>query len=164
MKPALLVIDMQEHYAGTPSVKDSFVSAIGWINEAIALFRAKGHPVIDVRHMEKDENFVPGAAGYDTHPDIKLVPGDLRVDKERGSAFAGTSLAEKLREQGVETLVLTGFCAEFCVLSTYHGAQDLGFKVMLLRGGTASYRPERIKFVEEISNIVSLGALESLLA
>ncbi|HBE72732.1 MAG TPA: isochorismatase [candidate division Zixibacteria bacterium] len=163
MKPALLVIDMQEHYLGIPGARDSFMSAAWWINRAIALFRAKGYPVIDVRHTDKAEGFVPGAKGYQTHPDIKLEPGDLKVDKERGSAFAGTGLDGKLRDMGVDTVVITGFCSEFCVLSTCRGAKDLGFKTILLRDATASFKPERIKFVEEISETVSLGALEALL-
>ncbi len=164
MKPSLLIVDMQEYCSTVAGARESFMSAVGVINGAIALFRAKGHPVVDVRHTGKSLGLVPGAKGHGTHAGIKLEPSDLRIDKERGSAFAGTGLAEKLREMGVDTVIVTGYCSEHCVLSTCRGAQDLGFKAILLRDATASFRPERIRFVEEISETVSLGALEALLA
>lgn len=154
---------MQEYCSTVPGARESFMSAVGVINRAIALFRAKGHPVVDIRHTEKSMGLVPGAKGHGTHAGIRLEPSDLRVDKERGSAFAGTGLAEKLRGMCVDTVIVTGYCSEHCVLSTCRGAQDLGFKVVLLRDATASCRPERIKFVEEISETASLGELEALL-
>ncbi len=36
--------------------------------------------------------------------------------KEKGNAFCGTDLDERLRSLGVDTVIFAGFCAEFCVL------------------------------------------------
>lgn len=58
---------------------------------------------------------------------------------------------------------LTGFYAEYCVLSTYGGAEDPGLTPVILRGSLAGSIPENIKFVESISDIISYGALKKIL-
>lgn len=62
------------------------------------------------------------------------MPGPFRVRPCSGnldSAFHGTGLEAHLRQQGIETLVLIGAVAAFCVTSTTRWASDLGFKVLL---------------------------------
>ena len=60
-------------------------------------------------------------------------------------------------------MILSGFCAEFCVLSTYNGAQDLDLIPIILKGAIASDSREHIKFVEEITETISYGALKTML-
>jgi len=57
MKPALLVIDVQKAFfeIDQPTTQ-SLDNAIEYINAAIALFRAKGLPVICVQHMDEGES------------------------------------------------------------------------------------------------------------
>ncbi len=59
---------------------------------------------------------------------------------------------------------MTGFAAEYCLLSTYRGAQDLDLNPIVLRGSLASENLEHIQFVEKISDIISYGALKHMLA
>jgi nicotinamidase-related amidase len=61
-------------------------------------------------------------------------------------------------------VIVTGFCAEACVLSTARGAEDYDFNAIILRGALASTNPERIPFVESISDLISYGALKTVLA
>jgi len=70
---------------------------------------------------------VPGESGFDVPESVKLVPKDIRIVKTYSNSFTKTGLAEKLRELQVDTVIVTGFCAEYCVLSTYRGAQDFDF-------------------------------------
>jgi hypothetical protein len=49
------------------------------------------------------------------------------------------------------------------VLSTCRGAEDEGFKAMLLRDSLASGHPERIPVVEAINDSLSFGTLKYLL-
>jgi hypothetical protein len=49
------------------------------------------------------------------------------------------------------------------VLSAYRGAQDLDLTPILLRGSLASSTLEHIRFVENISDIISYGALKRVL-
>ncbi len=164
MKSALLVIDLQNEFLKIGHVcSDSLKSAIEYINEAIPIFRKKGFPIIVIQHKNENEGLVPGSAGFDVQDSLKIDAQDLRIEKTYGNAFTKTELAEKLRSVGVDTVFITGFCAEECVLSTYVGAEDNDFTPIIIRSAIASANPSRIKFVEDISNIISLGALRVLL-
>jgi nicotinamidase-related amidase len=164
MKPALLVVDVQkEFFKFGPTTAQSLNDALEYINEAIALFRAKDLSVICIQHVDEEEKLVPGEEGFELPEDLDILPSDLIIHKTYGNSFNKTSLEDELRELGVDTVIITGFCAEYCVLSTYRGAQDLDLTPIMLRGSLASDNLENIKFVESISDIVSLGALKKVL-
>lgn len=63
----------------------------------------------------------------------------------------------------VDTLVLGGYRAENCILSTYRGALDLDLVPLLLKDAAAGPLPERVAFVESISETVGIEALCHLL-
>ena len=63
----------------------------------------------------------------------------------------------------VDTVIITGFCAEYCVLSTCRGAEDVDLTPILLRDALAGSTPENIGFVESIHDVISYGALERVL-
>jgi nicotinamidase-related amidase len=63
----------------------------------------------------------------------------------------------------VDTVIITGYCAEFCVLSTYRGAQNIDLTPILLIGALASGEPKNIRFVESISQVISFGALRKFM-
>ena len=164
MKPALLVIDIQNEFFNlNQACSDSLKSAIEYINAAIDFFREKKLPVVVIQHKSEKEDLVPGKPGFDVPESVKVAPKDIRVVKTYGNSFTKTGLAEKLRELQVDTVIVTGFCAEYCVLSTYRGAQDLDFTPIILKGSLASDNAEHIRFVEEISEIISYGALKKML-
>ncbi len=165
MRPALLIVDLQNAFFSRNEVTTaSLKNAIGYANAAMPLFRKKGLPVVCVIHEDSEDGLAPGSPGFDPHEDLAFEPEDLRIVKHTGSAFAGgTALGNQLRELGVDAVVIIGFCAEYCVLSTCRGAEDEGFKAMLLRNALASGHPERIPFVEAINNGLSFGALQYLL-
>ena len=164
MKPALLVIDVQkEFFKASPTTARSLDDAIEYINAAIALFRANGLPIICIQHRDAESNLVPGAEGFDLPDSLNILPADPHVVKAYGNGFNKTQLAEILRGLGVDTVVITGFCAEYCVLSTCRGAQDVDLTPILLRGSLASGTPENIKFVESINDVISYGALKKML-
>src|SRR5512136_2442527 len=133
MKPALLVIDVQKaFFAESPTTAQSLKDAIEYINAAIALFRAKGLPVIAVQQVDEEGGVVPGKEGFDLPEELHVLPTDLHIHKLYGNAFAKTGLAEELRRLGVDTVILTGFCAEQCVLSTCRGAEEWDLAAIIL--------------------------------
>lgn len=163
MKPALLVIDVQKAFFETPRTAESLNQAIEYINLAIELFRERDLPVICVQHMDPVDQLIPGQPGFDLPESLNILSTDLHFHKTYGNAFNKTSLEVHIREMGVDTLILCGYCAEYCVLSTSRGAEDLDFTPIMLQGGLASSTPEHIHFVEEISDIISYGALKKFL-
>jgi nicotinamidase-related amidase len=164
MKPALLVLDVQkEFYQRSPITAQSLDNAIEYINAAIALFRRKGFPVICVQDKNEESGRVPGQASFDLPDNLDIIASDLHIVKIYGNAFNKTRLAADLRELGVDTVIVTGFCAEYCVLSTCRGAADVDLTPILLRGALASSTPENIRFVENVNDIISYNALKKML-
>jgi nicotinamidase-related amidase len=164
MRPALLVVDLQQAFFEGPALP-SLQQSVWFANAAMPLFRAKGLPVVCVIHEEAEDGLVPGTPGFEPHASLQFEPSDLRIVKRTGSAFAGgTGLGDTLRGLGVDTVVILGYCAENCVLSTCRGARDEGFAALLLRDALASGHPERIPFVEAVNDGLSFGALKCLLA
>jgi nicotinamidase-related amidase len=164
MKPVLLVVDIQKaFFRNDPVTARSLDRAIETINAAIALFREKHLPVLSVQHLDPEERLVPGEEGFELPDQLNILDSDVHIHKTYGNAFNKTPLADELRKLGVDTVIITGFCAEFCVLSTYRGAEDLDFTPVILVDSLASATPENIRFVESVSEVISAGALKKVL-
>lgn len=164
MNPALLVIDVQKAFLEIDAATtQSLNNAIDYINAAITLFREKGLPVICVQHMAEGEGLVPGTAGFDLPDKLQILPTDLHIQKAYGNSFNKTPLAEELQKLGIDTVILTGFCAEYCVLSTCRGAEDLDLTAIILRDSLASSVADHITFVEKTNDVISYGALRKVL-
>lgn len=72
---------------------------------------------------------------------FESVKQDQRVlwlDKRHYSAFSGTDLDIRLRERGVDTLVLTGVLTDICVLHTAIDAYNLGYRIEVPKKAVAS--------------------------
>jgi nicotinamidase-related amidase len=163
MNPALLVIDVQKAFLGIDTtMTQSLNNAIRYINAAIELFREKDLPAICIQHMNEN-NLKPGEDDFDVPDELDIRSTDLHIHKTYGNAFNKTTLENELHNLGVDTIIITGFCAEYCVLSTYRGAEDLDFTPIILRNSLASDNLQHIAFVENISDIISLGALKKAL-
>ena len=163
MKPALLVIDVQKAYFENPDAAKSLNKAMEYIDAAIELFRKKNLPVVFIQHKDERDNVVPGSEGFDLPDAFDVRPEDLRITKTYGNAFNHTSLKKDLDALKVDTLIITGFCAEWCVLSTTRGAEDVDLHPIVLLGSIASPSSENIRFVESVSEVISYGALEIFL-
>jgi nicotinamidase-related amidase len=72
---------------------------------------------------------------------LPVADGDLIVDKTTASPFNSTDLAARLRERGVQTVIVAGVVTSGCVESTIRDACDLDFEVVLLEDGCADRRP-----------------------
>jgi nicotinamidase-related amidase len=142
-----------------PQTAQSLGKAVEYINAAIALLRAGNLPIICIQQLDEEEKLVPGKDGFDLPDELNILPSDVHIHKTYGNAFNKTPLLSTLHELGIDTVILTGYGAENCVLSTYRGAQDLDLTPLILRGSLASDIPENVKFVESISELVSYGAL-----
>ena len=164
MKPALLVIDVQkEFYKNSAQTAQSLKNAVEYINAAIALFRAKNLPIVCVQHMNEKDKLIPGVDGFDLPEGLNILPSDISIHKTYGNAFNKTDLQDKLHDLAVDTVIVTGYCVDQCVLSTYRGAEDHDLTAILLRGALASDAPENINFVESINEVISYGALKKVL-
>lgn len=162
MKLALMIIDMQkEFYAGeTLSQMDK---AAEYINYVLPKFEEKNLPVIWVQDLDESEGVVPGTDGFEFIDSLTPKDGSVRIHKRYGNSFNKTDCDKILKDNGVDTVVMTGFCAEFCVLSTYRGATDLDYFPVILKNGIASTKESHREFVENISETITAGTLMKLL-
>jgi nicotinamidase-related amidase len=164
MKPALLVVDMQnEFFVEKPQALESLQSAVEYINATIALFRRANAPVIVVSDINEPDR-VRGRESFAVHSSITVLESDQQIDKRFGNAFWQTDLDERLRAQSVDMVIVSGFCAEYCILDTYRGAVERGYGAALLRNGIAGPRADHIRVVETICELVSYGALAGFMA
>jgi nicotinamidase-related amidase len=162
MKMALLVIDMQKAFCGGYD-KESMDQAASHINDAVTLFRKKNYPVIWIQN--EDEKVTPGSSGFDMIDALtKPAEGEKRIVKRYANSFNRTGLLDYLTAEKADTLLVTGYNALYCILSTYRGAEDNDLSPVLLRGASASNAKENVKLVEDICDIISFNVLEKLLA
>jgi nicotinamidase-related amidase len=162
MKPALLIIDLQKAYYG-PKTKELYDSAASTINGAISLFRKKGLLIVWIQHIDEGDGAAAGKEGFDFVDSLRPETSDDRVHKRYNDAFNRTELEGILKGKGVDTVLISGFCAEYCVISTFVGARNRDLGAIFLKGGVASGRREAVALVEDSYDSVSLGAIERFL-
>ncbi|RZL79212.1 MAG: cysteine hydrolase [Rhodococcus sp. (in: high G+C Gram-positive bacteria)] len=86
----------------------------------------------------------PPPDGPESQVDQRLgaLPAEPVFRKTRMGSFSTTDLDARLRERGVDTLVLTGVATSGAVLSTAREAADRDYRVMILSDCCADFDPE----------------------
>jgi len=163
IKPALLVIDIQNAFLPYMDEKDKKMGMEG-INYFIALFRAKGFPVICVYHTDPNSGPKPDSEAFAFPKTVAILPDDPMIVKNHPSAFKKTELDKLLKAKGCNTLFLCGLSAVGCVLATYHGAQDLDYEAFMLKDALISHDAALTKAVQEICKTIDYYALKLVLA
>ncbi|MBI4915120.1 MAG: isochorismatase family protein [Acidobacteria bacterium] len=162
MKPALVVMDVQNAYLPYMDEKDTRIG-LEQINYVIALFRDNGLPVVRVYHTDLAEGPPPGSEPFAFPKSVAVLDSDPMVVKNYPNAFKKTELDTLLREKGVDTVFLVGLSAVGCVLSTYHGADDLDYRVFMVKHALISHDAALTKSVYDICSTISNGPLKLLL-
>ena len=162
MKPALLVIDIQNEFLPSMSEQDK-KTAFDYINGAIRRFHDKGFPVIRVYQSHPSAGPEPGSKAFEFPPSILIKPDDPMIIKTYSNAFNKTGLEKLLRDKGCNVLFLCGLSATDCVLATYLGAQDLDFEAFLIREALISPDSTATRFVAGHYETVSYGALKAMI-
>jgi ureidoacrylate peracid hydrolase len=165
-RTALLVIDMQNAFVarGAPIEVPAARAIVAPINRLTKELRRRGVPVIWVLHENQgdgrdwagffDTFVAPGrraeaaaalAAGSELqklYPELETAPSDLRVAKNRYSAFIKNDFQNRLRERGIDTLLIAGTKTNVCVECTARDAMMLDYQVVLLSDCTAALSDE----------------------
>jgi nicotinamidase-related amidase len=162
MVPALVVMDVQNVWLPYMDEQDKKVG-MEHINWAIALFRDNGFPVIRVYHTDPVNGPAPGTEAFEFPKTVAVRDDDPKIVKNYGNAFKKTELDKLLKEKGVNTVFLVGLSAVGCVLSTYHGADDLDYNVFMVKHALISHDAALTKSVYDICQNISPGALKLLL-
>ena len=100
----------------------------------------------------------------------KFVPPARTFEKHVYSPWTGTDLHIQLRNEGVDTIIITGGETDVCVLSTMLGAIDWGFQVILVTDALCSSADETHdammniymnRFGEQVETVTTNTLLES---
>lgn len=162
MKYAIMIIDLQKEYYNDET-KKSMDNACDYINAILPYFREGDHPVIWVQDKDEEDGVVPGYPGFDLLDGLTPNEGEYRIIKEYGNSFNKTDCEKILKDAEVDIVVITGFCAEYCVTSTYRGAQDKDLTPVILKNAIASFSDTNKGFVEDIHDTITLPILRKLL-
>ena len=71
-------------------------------------------------------------------PELEVETGDLRLAKNRYSAFIKNDFEQELKQRGIDTLLIAGTKTNVCCECTARDAMMLDYKVVLLSDCTAA--------------------------
>ncbi|MFD1953136.1 cysteine hydrolase family protein [Paenibacillus thailandensis] len=163
MKIGLLIVDMQNQFVYDGQIPFSAVTrASEYINLIADSLRASNHVVVHIRDVE--EWTEETSDKFDVIPEIKVEETDLHVTKMYSNAFWYTDLEEQLKNHGVGFVIVAGFAAEYCVLFTYNGARERGFRAVILQDGILSTKSDVIPATYRDRQMISYSAVEYMAA
>jgi len=160
MKIGFLIIDMQTIYLQDQVKKKEIDQACEYINYVADMLRSKDQIVVHIRDVEGINEL--NTEGYEVIPEIQIMNSDLRITKESSNAFWKTDLEQTLLNHEIELVIIAGFAAEHCVLFTYNGAIERGFKPVLLQNGILSSKSDVIHSTYRDRNIISYPVIKYL--
>ena len=141
-KRAVVVIDLQNEYLPTGKLPLSGIeAAVANAARVIADARAKGIPVIHVRHEFAHGEmpvFVPGSDGVQIQAAVAAQPDEPVVVKNYPNSFRETELKQLLDAREVRELVVVGAMSHMCVDAAVRAAADLGYTVTVLHDACAT--------------------------
>ena len=162
--PALIVIDVQRAFDDPAWGPRNNPQAESRIAQALAGWRDLGAPVVHVRHASARPGgrFVPGSAAFEFKPEALPRGGEPVITKNVNSAFIGTDLEARLREQGVEAVALVGLTTDHCCSTTARMSANLGFETWVLGDAMATFdrrAPDGETISAEVMHRTALASL-----
>jgi len=153
-------LDSYDHWGGQRSNPHFEAHAA----RLLAAARDNGHPVIHIKHNSTSPRspLRPGQPGNAFKPEAAPAPSEPVLEKTVNSAFIGTGLEPRLREMGVDHLVMLGLTTEHCVSTSVRMGANLGFRVTLAGDATAAFptmTPDGERIDAETHHKVHLAAL-----
>lgn len=150
-KHAVVIIDMLNDFIGPKATLrcENGEAIVPTIRKLIDFAHDKGIQVVFIQeaHRKNDRDFrvrpvhaIKGTWGSQFIPELQPDEdkGDYVVQKRRHSAFSYTDFDLFLREEEIDTVVLTGVWTNVCVRSTASDALYHGYNIICLSDATAS--------------------------
>ncbi len=113
------------------------------------------------KKIERHDGRIPvlrGTPGAELLPEF-LAPGDVIIEKKKDSGFFETTLDEFLRENAIDTVIITGMQAQVCIQTTAADAHFRGYNVVVPTDGVVSTRDEdRVRALEWLASYCAVVA------
>ena len=169
---ALVVIDMQRDFVECGGFGEALgndvtrlQAIVPTVAALIALFRAKGLPILHTResHLPDLSDCPPakrnrgvanlrigdtgamgrllvrGEPGNSIIAECAPMPGEMVIDKPGKGMFYATESDSMLRSRGISQLIFAGVTTEVCVQTSMREANDRGYECLLITDATESY-------------------------
>jgi len=162
MKPALLVVDVQNQFLSMASQEDQ-ASALNWMNWTIMIFRMYDLPVIRVYHTSDEFGPKPGTPEFEFPDTLQVTENDPQIVKTYPSAFNKTGLYDLLEEKGINTLFICGLSSTGCVLATYFDAMNYDLEAFLVKDAMLGPEAVYTNNVEAMFNALDLNTVNFML-
>jgi nicotinamidase-related amidase len=148
MKPALIVIDVQQSFKHRPYWQENDVAQfLQDLQGLIGACAAQGMPIVQVFHVSETDQaqdpFSLTSGLVRTLDGLRIQP-DVVFHKTVHSALFGVdvqgqTLEAWLNAQGIDTLLITGIRTEQCCETTTRHASDLGYRVRFVSDATLTF-------------------------
>lgn len=177
-KTALVIVDLQNDFCpgGSLAVRDGD-QVVPVANRLINRFQRAGLPVFATRdwHPANHSSFeaqggpwpphcVQGTEGARFHPGLRLPETATIISKattekrDAYSGFDGTDLASRLKDIGVERIVVCGLATDYCVKATALDGISQGFDVSVVVEGIRGVNVRPDDSEKAIDQMNSAGA------
>lgn len=163
-RTALVVVDMQNYFVapGAPASSEQAPRIAPGINRLADVVRGRGgriywivtealpgdandwlnlYELLGNRREVRLTGLDRESEGFALWPEMDVRPGDETVTKLRYSAFIQDSsdLEARLREAGIDTVLITGVATNICCESSARDAMMRGFRTIMVHDGMATF-------------------------
>ena len=161
---ALIIIDIQQGNDDPGNGRRNNPEAEAHIARLLVAWRRTHRPIVHVQHLSSrpDSPYRPGQPGVEIKDIVRPQGDEPVIQKHVNNAFVGTDLEERLRGQGIDTVIITGLTTDHCVSTTARMAGDLGFQTYLVSDATATFDrtgPDGVVYRAEDVHGISLASL-----
>jgi nicotinamidase-related amidase len=159
-KIALLIIDMQNDFVleDAPFRVKGALDAVGNMEKVMQYFRKNNFPIFHVIRIHRKDGCdveitrkdiflktpfaVEGSKGAEIVDELKPMPKEYVIRKNRMSAFLNTDLDLILRQMGIEDVVITGIQTPNCIRITAFDAVAYNYNTWLIDDAVAAQTKE----------------------
>ena len=134
------------------------------ILELLTAWRARGAPVVHVRHISRTPGspFWPGQPGVEFQPELQPLEREHVVEKNVPDAFVSTGLERWLHARGQTSIVIVGVSTNNSVEATARTAGNLGFQTYVVSNGTFAFGKSDLRGIRWSADDVHAMSLANL--
>jgi len=148
IKPALLIIDIQEGTTGKSSASDYYImeseELINKVNKIADSSSIKNIPVIYIKSEISNflinilnDTYAKGSPGAELDSRLKIVSENI-LNKDKSDAFSNSRIDSILIKNEINELVFTGLDLAHCVNSTILAAVNRNYDICLIEDALLS--------------------------
>jgi acyl-CoA reductase-like NAD-dependent aldehyde dehydrogenase/nicotinamidase-related amidase len=155
MKPALLLVDLQNDFISTPGLQPGAEILIDQTARLLDACRARRIPVIHIwttvrreddrrlPHLKKSNRWlcVAGTDGHKPPPVLQPLDGETLIHKTGFNPFAGGELETALRKTNCDAVIIAGLHLHACVRTAAVETLERGWPVFIAENAVASNDP-----------------------